>query len=186
MSDSPSDRLADLQSRLAAFTKARDWGQFHTPRNLAACLSVEAAELLELYMWTREGPGPHPPGAGPPPESRIREEVADIMISLLNFADAVGVDPVQAALDKMNVLENKYPVHLARGSAVKASVREETAREETAQEDDAQQATPPLPPQAMSDGAFAPREALPGSGAQPSGVIPQGNTPDEAPAESSR
>lgn len=123
----PDERLATLKSRLAAFTEARDWGQFHTPRNLAACLSVEAAELLELYMWTREGPGPHPPGAGPPPEARIREEVADVLLSLLNFAAVVGVDPVQAALDKLNILENKYPVHLARGSAVKASDREEAA-----------------------------------------------------------
>ncbi|MFN3200886.1 MAG: nucleotide pyrophosphohydrolase [Bradymonadia bacterium] len=138
----PHDALLELQTRLAAFTKARDWGQFHTPRNLAACLSVEAAELLELFMWTREGPGPHPPGAGPPPEHRMREEIADVLLSLLNFASAVGIDPVQAALDKLNVLENKYPVHLARGSAVKASDR--MAAEHAANSDDAGEASEPV------------------------------------------
>jgi NTP pyrophosphatase (non-canonical NTP hydrolase) len=126
---SPSDRLDALRARLAAFVAARDWGQFHTPKNLAICLDVEASELLELYMWRREGDGPHPPGAGPPPEARIREELGDVLISLLNFADRVGLDPIACAEDKLLTLESKYPAETVRGSAVKASERAREAGE---------------------------------------------------------
>lgn len=110
-----------LRARVDAFVDARDWQQFHTPRNLAACLSVEAAELLELYMWTREGPGPHPPGAGPPDRARVEEEAADVLISLLNFAATTGLDLPAIALRKLDALERKYPVAQARGNALKGS-----------------------------------------------------------------
>jgi len=109
----------ELRARLRRFVEAREWAPFHTPKNLATCLSVEASELLELYTWTRDGDGPHPPGAGPPDEARVREEVADVFMCLLNFAHEAGVDLASAAQDKLDVLEKKYPVELARGSAVK-------------------------------------------------------------------
>ena len=108
-----------FRARLEGFVTEREWRQFHAPKNLATCLSVEAAELLELYMWTREGPGPHPPGAGPPPEARVREEVADVFISLLNFCAVTGIDPIAAAETKLDAIGLKYPVETARGSAVK-------------------------------------------------------------------
>lgn len=109
-----------LRARLEAFVAARDWQQFHAPKNLAACLSVEAGELLELFMWTREGPGPHPPGAGPPPRARVEDEAADVLISLLNFAAASDLDVLGAAQRKLDRLEDKYPVEQARGSALRA------------------------------------------------------------------
>lgn len=112
----PYDAVAQ---RLEHFVGVREWAPFHTPKNLAACLSVEASELLELYMWTREGPGPHPPGAGEPEPARVREEAADVFLSLLNFARASGIDLAEAAQAKLDTLELKYPVELARGSAVK-------------------------------------------------------------------
>ncbi len=115
-----TDRLDALRDALDAFARARDWRQFHSPRNLAACLTVEAGELLELYLWTRDGDGPHPPGAGPPDPRRVREEVGDILLSLLNFCAMAGVDPLAAAEDKLAALASKYPVALARGSAVKS------------------------------------------------------------------
>lgn len=114
--------LKDLQAQLEAFVEARDWGQFHTPKNLAACLSVEAGELLELYMWTGEGPGPHPPGAGPPDRARIEDEAADVLLSLLNFASATGVDLLAVTEAKLKRLESKYPVNLSKGSAVKSAL----------------------------------------------------------------
>lgn len=116
----PDSRLEALRLALDAFAHARDWRQFHSPRNLAACLSVEAGELLELYLWTRDGEGPHPPGAGPPDPQRVQEEVGDVLLSLLNFATVAGVDVLAAAEAKFAALERKYPVDLARGSAVKS------------------------------------------------------------------
>ncbi|MCB9542238.1 MAG: MazG-like family protein [bacterium] len=115
----PYDRLRD---RLAGFVAARDWQQFHSPKNLAACLSVEAGELLELYMWTREGDGPHPPGAGPPDPQRVEDEAADVLISLLNLAAALDLDLPAAAMRKLDRLEDKYPVAHARGNALRGEV----------------------------------------------------------------
>ncbi len=111
--------LEALKHRLADFVAARDWEQFHSPKNVAICLSVEASELLELYMWSREGPGPHPPGAGEPDRSRVVEEVGDIVLSLLNFSAATGIDLLDAAAHKLEALEGKYPVELAHGNATK-------------------------------------------------------------------
>jgi len=115
-----TDRLIALRQALDAFAHERDWRQFHSPRNLAACLSVEASELLELYLWTRDGDGPHPPGAGPPDPRRVREEIGDVLLSLLNFCIVAGVDPLSAAEEKLAALSLKYPVALTRGSAVKS------------------------------------------------------------------
>ena len=123
------DRLESLRVALNAFARERDWRQFHSPRNLAACLSVEAAELLELYLWTRDdrsdvGDGrdepPPPPGAGPPDPQRVREEVGDVLLCLLNFATVAGVDLLAAGEAKLAALAGKYPVELSRGSAVKS------------------------------------------------------------------
>lgn len=116
----PDPRLETLRQALNTFADARDWRQFHSPKNLATCLAVEAGELLELFMWTREGDGPHPPGAGPPDPQRVREEVGDVLLCLLNFATVAGVDLLAAAEDKLAALERKYPVDLSRGSAVKS------------------------------------------------------------------
>lgn len=116
----PMSTLKELQGQLEGFVEARDWGQFHSPKNLAACLSVEAGELLELYMWTGVGPGPHPPGAGPPDPARIEDEAADILLSLLNFASATGIDLLAVTEAKLERLEVKYPLNLSKGSAVKS------------------------------------------------------------------
>lgn len=111
----PFDALA---ARVAAFAEARDWRQFHSPKNLATCLSVEASELLELFMWTREAP-PYPPGTAPPDPQAVADEVADVLISLLNFCAVSGIDPVAAAEAKLTRLARKYPVERAKGSAQK-------------------------------------------------------------------
>jgi NTP pyrophosphatase (non-canonical NTP hydrolase) len=112
-----------LTSRLSDFVAAREWRQFHTPRDMAMCLNVEAAELLELFLWTREGPGPHPAGAAPPSKAPLEEEAADVLISLLGFCDVAGIDLLDATARKLTALEDKYPVEHARGSAVKMDRR---------------------------------------------------------------
>lgn len=111
-----SPTLDELQARVRAFADARDWGRFHSPRNLAMALSVEAAELLELYLWCAdEGPQPLAPSRAP----KVADEAADVLICLLNFCDRAGVD-LAAALDaKLARAERKYPAERVRGKALK-------------------------------------------------------------------
>jgi NTP pyrophosphatase (non-canonical NTP hydrolase) len=108
-----------LKSEVDAFVNERDWGIFHTPKNLAMCLSVEASELLELYQWQIWQTTEIAPGGGPPDQTRVAEEVGDIMISLLNFCRAAGIDPISAARNKLLEVKEKYPVAKVRGSAVR-------------------------------------------------------------------
>ena len=115
----PDHDFDKLKNEVKSFVEARDWEQFHTAKNTAICLSVEASELLELYLWTADGREPTAPGAEPPPSHRIEEEVGDVLISLLNFCDVTGIDAVKAARTKLVALGRKYPVELAKGSAVK-------------------------------------------------------------------
>ena len=108
-----------LKQAFNAFVEAREWRQFHTAKNTAICLAVEASELLELYTWVDDADPGGRPGTDGPPDARIQDEVADVLLSLLSFCSAAGVDPIQAAQSKLTRLEEKYPVALARGSAVK-------------------------------------------------------------------
>ena len=108
--------LSDLQARVAAFSEARDWARFHSPRNLAMALSVEAAELLELFLWSTDD-GPQPPRASRAP--RVEEEVADVLMCLLNLCERADID-LAAALDrKLEVAARKYPADRVRGRALK-------------------------------------------------------------------
>lgn len=112
--DAPT--LAELQARVRAFADARDWGKFHSPRNLAMALSVEASELLELYLWSADdGPQPLNPGREP----KVADEAADVLICLLNFCDRAGVDLAAALDDKLRRAEEKYPADRVRGQALK-------------------------------------------------------------------
>ena len=114
MADSPT--LADLSARVRAFSEARDWRRFHSPRNLAMALSVEAAELLELYLWCAdEGPQPLNPDRDP----KVAEEAADVLICLLNLCDRAGVDLGTAVVEKLAKAEEKYPADRVRGRALK-------------------------------------------------------------------
>ncbi|HCH64240.1 MAG TPA: NTP pyrophosphohydrolase [Deltaproteobacteria bacterium] len=110
--------VGELRTRLRAFNAARDWGQYHSPRNLAMALSVEAGELLELYLWSADD-GPQPPVAERLP--KVADEAADVFICLLNFCDAAGVDLTSATLDKLRRNAEKYPVDRARGRLEKST-----------------------------------------------------------------
>jgi NTP pyrophosphatase (non-canonical NTP hydrolase) len=107
------DRLLD---DIRQFVREREWETFHSPKNLAAGLTVEAAELLEIFLWLT------------PEESRqlpadklamVREELGDVLIFLVNLADKFGLDPVDCARAKMRLNREKYPAELVRGSAKK-------------------------------------------------------------------
>lgn len=111
-----TDRLAELQALARAFVEERDWAQFHNPRNLAMALSVEASELLELYLWTTDG-GPQP--ITPERQERVGAEAADVLLCLLNFCDRAGIDLAEAFHDKLEVARAKYPAERVKGSALK-------------------------------------------------------------------
>jgi dCTP diphosphatase len=111
----PTATIEELRERVRAFAEARDWRQFHSPRNLAMALQVEAAELLEVFLWSADG------DPQPAPERRAAaiDEIGDVLICLVNLADRMGVDPVQAALDKLHRAEAKYPADRVRGKSAK-------------------------------------------------------------------
>jgi dCTP diphosphatase len=108
--------LSELGARVRAFADARDWGRYHSPRNLAMALSVEANELLALYLWSADD-GPQPPNVARAP--KVEAEAADVLLCLLNFCDRAGID-LSAALDaKLADAERKYPADRVRGLALK-------------------------------------------------------------------
>ena len=98
-----------LQRRLAAFAAARDWERYHTPKNLAAALSVEASELVEIFQWltpeesarVMESPGT---------AHRVADEVADVLAYLLQFCEVLGIDPLEALAEKIDRNEARFPV----------------------------------------------------------------------------
>jgi len=111
-----SEALRALQQRLAAFAAARDWEQFHSPKNLAMALSVEAAELVEEFQWLTEAESK---ALDAERRERVRLELADVFIYLLRLADRLDVDLMRAADDKIVLNERKYPADRVRGDSRK-------------------------------------------------------------------
>jgi dCTP diphosphatase len=111
-----SEALHALQQRLAAFAAARDWEQFHSPKNLAMALSVEAAELVEEFQWLTEAESK---ALDSERHERVRLELADVFIYLLRLADRLDVDLMRAADDKIVLNERKYPADRVRGDSRK-------------------------------------------------------------------
>jgi NTP pyrophosphatase (non-canonical NTP hydrolase) len=110
--------LTQLRDALREFAAMRDWDQYHSPKNLASALAVEAAELLERFQWLTEDQS----RALPPVElQKVREEMADVLNYLVRLADKLDVNLLEAAREKMKLNEQKYPVDKARGSAKKYS-----------------------------------------------------------------
>ena len=111
-----TDPLRDLRDELRAFAAERDWDQFHSPRNLATALAVEAAELLEPFQWLTEEQS-----RALPPETRaaVEEELADVLLYLVRLADKLDVDLAAAARAKITKNAEKYPVEKSRGSSRK-------------------------------------------------------------------
>jgi NTP pyrophosphatase (non-canonical NTP hydrolase) len=106
MKESPMPSLTELQQRLREFADARDWQRFHSPKNLSMALIVEAAELLEHFQWLTQDQSAN---LDREQLAEVRLEAADVFIYLLRLADILGIDLLQAALDKMRLNEQKYP-----------------------------------------------------------------------------
>ena len=108
--------ISKLQQQLREFAEARDWEQFHSPKNLACALSVEASELLEHFQWMKEE------------ESRVlpsdklievETEIADIFCYLLMISDKLGVDLIEASNKKIVANESRYPIDKSKGRSDK-------------------------------------------------------------------
>ena len=110
--------LDTLRDALRRFAAARDWQQFHTPKNLAMALSVEAAELLEHFQWLTPEQCKR---LDAKTKRAVGEEIADVLLYLTRLADVLEIDPLAAAKRKMKINARKYPVRQARGSARKYS-----------------------------------------------------------------
>jgi NTP pyrophosphatase (non-canonical NTP hydrolase) len=117
MADERHD-LNELRDMLREFVRERDWSRFHTPKNLAAALSVEASELLEPFTWLARGDKEELDEAK---LTAVRHEMADVLAYLLMLADALDVDLHRALVEKMTLNRAKYPADKVRGDARKYS-----------------------------------------------------------------
>jgi len=108
--------LAELKSRVQAFVAERDWERFHSPKNLAMALSVEASELVELFQWlTEEESGTLDDAA----RGRVAQELADVLWFLVRLSDRLDIDLLEAAELKLAENAKKYPADRVRGQSRK-------------------------------------------------------------------
>ncbi|NBV51148.1 nucleotide pyrophosphohydrolase, partial [bacterium] len=107
-----------LQKKIRSFVTERDWDQFHTPKNLVMALAGEAGELLEIFQWLSSEQSAEVM-KDPKTAIRVRHELADIFVYLLRIADKLEINLEEAVLEKLQLNEQKYPVKLSKGSAVK-------------------------------------------------------------------
>ncbi len=105
-------------AEICRFRDERDWSQFHTPKNLAAAIAVEASELQEQFLWKTDKEIERNLKGGPKREAVV-EEIADVLMFAILLADRLDIDVVKAIADKLAANELKYPVALARGNARK-------------------------------------------------------------------
>jgi dCTP diphosphatase len=113
-----STTVAQLKDRVLAFARERDWEQFHAPKNLSMALAAEAGELMEHFLWTTPEES-RSVADEPAKRARIAEELADVVIYALEFANATGLDLAAAIGAKVEANALKYPVEKAKGSSAK-------------------------------------------------------------------
>lgn len=111
-----NSEIDSLKLRLREFAAARDWDQYHSPKNLAMALSVEVAEIVEHFQWLSEEQSIELPQKT---MDDVENELADCFIYLVRLSDKLGVDLLHAACRKIEINEEKYPVEKARGNAKK-------------------------------------------------------------------
>ena len=114
--------ISEIQNQLKKFAIERDWEQFHTPKNLAMALSVEASELVEIFQWLNVEESNSPDQRQ---IEKVNNEVADIAMYLLRFCSVLGIDLEKAIERKLERNAQKYPVNLSKGNAQKYNQRGE-------------------------------------------------------------
>jgi len=110
--------IEELQKKVIEFRDARDWAQYHNPKDLTISLSLEVAELLEIFQW-KDAQEVEATKSDPDERRRVKEELGDILIYALNMCRAFGFDPSEVIIEKLKINEKKYPVEKAKGSARK-------------------------------------------------------------------
>ena len=110
--------LQEIKDRVLAFAKERDWEQFHAPKNLSMAIAAEAAELMEHFLW-QSPEASHSDMKAENLRSRVEEELADVFIYAIEFANVTGIDVATIIDTKMNRNAEKYPVEKAKGRSVK-------------------------------------------------------------------
>jgi dCTP diphosphatase len=113
-----TDVLDFLRAELRKFASEREWDQFHSPKNLAIAMSVEAAEVLEHFQWLT---AQESASLGPHVREEVRLELADVLLYLIRLADQLDMDLATAARDKLLLNAEKYPIDRAKGTAKKYS-----------------------------------------------------------------
>lgn len=112
------DSLDDLKQRLRDFAAARDWEQFHSPKNLVMALAGEVGELIEHFQWASEAQSAQ---LSADKRHEVEQELADVLLYLVRLADRLEINLVDAAVAKIALNERKYPADKVRGSAKKYS-----------------------------------------------------------------
>ena len=107
------DKLKELQARLAEFAEERDWPQFHSPKNLSMALSIEASELMEVFLSETTEESFHVKNHA---EAPLKEELADVFLYLLRLSSILEIDLIEAASEKIKLNAEKYPVNLSKGN----------------------------------------------------------------------
>ncbi len=113
---SNQDSLDNLRARINAFVNERDWAQFHTPKNLAMAMIVEAAELVEQFQWDTPAESQQ---LSAEKREAVSHELADTFVYLLRIAEVLEIDLIAAANQKIELNALKYPVDKAKGSNAK-------------------------------------------------------------------
>ena len=109
--------LEKISERLKKFSKDRNWEQYHSPKNLAMALSVEVAELVEIFQWSNDGGTKEI--KDPETRKQIEEEIADIFNYLVKFVDLMEIDLEKISLEKIQKNDEKYPVEKSKGKSEK-------------------------------------------------------------------
>ena len=101
--------MKNIMNEIKQFNEERDWGQFHTPENLAKSISIEAGELLECFQWNSEEYN----------KEEVSEELADVFTYCIQMAMKLEVDPEEIILKKLEKTKKKYPIEKAKGVSTK-------------------------------------------------------------------
>ena len=110
--------MEELIRKLREFAAERDWDQFHSPKNLSMALAVEVAEIIEHFQWLTQEESRN---LDPEVLKKVREEIGDAQIYLARLADQLGISPLLAAIEKLEINRRKYPPDKARGKATKST-----------------------------------------------------------------